>query len=97
MTESPIEILLVEDNPSDVALALHAFKQHHLANRVQVLRDGAEALEYFFGTGAYAGRDRPRCPGSCCSTSSCRWSAAWKYWSSSRPIRRPYKTNHNPG
>ncbi|MBK9710137.1 MAG: response regulator [Kouleothrix sp.] len=54
MTERPIEILLVEDNPSDVALALHAFKRHHLANRIQVIRDGAEALEYFFGDGAQA-------------------------------------------
>lgn len=63
MTESAIDILLVEDNPSDVALALHAFKKHNLANHIQVLRDGAEALEFLFGTGAYAQRDpasRPR-------------------------------------
>jgi len=57
MTETPIEILLVEDNPSDVALALHAFKKHHLANRVHVIRDGVEALEFIFCTGAYAQRD----------------------------------------
>lgn len=57
MTENPIEILLVEDNPSDVALALHAFKKHHLANRVQVIRDGAEALEFIFCTDRYAQRD----------------------------------------
>jgi two-component system, response regulator len=62
MTESPIEILLVEDNPSDVALALHAFKKHHLANHVQVLRDGAAALEFLFGTGAYAQRDITSAP-----------------------------------
>ena len=57
MTESAIDILLVEDDPSDVALALHAFKKHNLANHIQVLRDGVEALEFLFGTGAYAQRD----------------------------------------
>jgi len=57
------DILLVEDNPHDVELTLHALKRHHLANRIEVVRDGAEALEYLFATGAYAGRqieDRPR-------------------------------------
>jgi two-component system response regulator len=57
MIEGPVEILLVEDNPSDVALALHALKKHHLTNHIEVLRDGAEALEFLFGTGAYARRD----------------------------------------
>ncbi|MCC6510319.1 MAG: response regulator [Pirellulaceae bacterium] len=51
-----IEILLVEDNPSDIKLAMHAFEKHNLANRVHVLRDGAEALEYLFCTGKYLGR-----------------------------------------
>jgi two-component system response regulator len=63
MPESQVEILLVEDNPNDVKLALHAFKTHRLANRVQVVRDGAEALEFVFGRGRYAGRrieDGPR-------------------------------------
>jgi two-component system response regulator len=62
MTENPIEILLVEDNPSDVALALHAFRKHHIGNRIQVLRDGAEALEYLFATGSYAQRDITQVP-----------------------------------
>jgi two-component system response regulator len=57
MTELQVEILLVEDNPNDEALALHAFQKHNLANKVYVVRDGAEALEYIFCTGAYA--DRP--------------------------------------
>lgn len=57
MSESLVEILLVEDNPSDVALALHAFQRYQIANRVQVIRDGAEALEFLFCTGAYAHRD----------------------------------------
>ncbi len=51
-----VQILLVEDNPDDVKLALHAFNAHKLANRVHVARDGAEALEFIFCTGAYAGR-----------------------------------------
>jgi two-component system, response regulator len=50
-----IEILLVEDNTSDVKLAMPAFEKNNLANRVQVLRDGAEALEYLFHSGRYAG------------------------------------------
>jgi two-component system, response regulator len=53
----PIEILLVEDNPNDVELALHAFRKHKLSNKVHVARDGAEALEFLFREGAYA--DRP--------------------------------------
>jgi two-component system response regulator len=50
-------ILLVEDNPDDVKLTLRAFKQNNLGNHIVVARDGAEALDYMFGTGAYAGRD----------------------------------------
>jgi two-component system response regulator len=57
MTENCVQILLVEDNPSDVNLTLHAFQKHKIGNRVKVVRDGAEALEYLFATGAYAGRD----------------------------------------
>jgi two-component system response regulator len=52
-----IEILLVEDNPSDAELTLHALRKNKLTNRIHLVRDGAEALEYIFGTGAYAGRD----------------------------------------
>ena len=50
-------ILLVEDNPDDEALTLRAFKKHNITNHVVVAHDGAEALEYLFGTGRYAGRD----------------------------------------
>ena len=52
-----IEILLVEDNPYDVELTLRALKQHHIANHIHTVRDGAEALEFIFCTGAYARRD----------------------------------------
>ena len=57
MNEDSVEILLVEDNPTDVELTLHAFKKNKLTNRIRVVRDGAEALEFVFGTGAYQGRD----------------------------------------
>ena len=57
-----VEILLVEDNPDDVKLALHAFKKHKLANRIHVVRDGAEALEFIFCTGPYADRDIANSP-----------------------------------
>ena len=50
-------ILLVEDNPDDEALTIRALKQHNIANEVVVARNGAEALDYLFGTGAHEGRD----------------------------------------
>ena len=56
MLENSFEILLVEDNSSDEKLALHAFKLHNLDNKVYVVRDGAEALEFLYYTGAYANR-----------------------------------------
>lgn len=56
MPESYVEILLVEDNPHDVELTMHALKQHQLANRIHVARDGAEALDFLFCRGSYAGR-----------------------------------------
>ena len=55
-------ILLVEDNPDDVDLNLRALKKNKILNRVIVARDGAEALDYLFGTGAYAGRDLSEMP-----------------------------------
>jgi two-component system response regulator len=52
MTTSPVEILLVEDNPADLELTMHAFRSHRLANRVHVVRDGAEAIDFLFSSGA---------------------------------------------
>lgn len=50
-------ILLVEDNPDDEFLTLRALKANNIANEVVVARDGAEALDYLYATGRYAGRD----------------------------------------
>lgn len=44
-----MELLLVEDNPADVELTLHALAKHKLTNCIRVMRDGAEAIEYLFG------------------------------------------------
>jgi two-component system response regulator len=49
-------IILIEDNATDEELTLRAFRKSNIMNRVVVLRDGAEALDYFFQRGAYTGR-----------------------------------------
>lgn len=51
-----VELLLVEDDPRDLELALRALKKANFGNRIEVARDGAEALEFIFGEGAHAGR-----------------------------------------
>lgn len=57
---NPVEILLVEDNPADVELTLRALKKHNFANQVQVVHDGAQALDYLFGGGdGAASNDKP--------------------------------------
>jgi two-component system response regulator len=62
MAENSVEILLVEDNPNDVELTLHALKENNLTNRIEVVRDGAEALDFIFATGAYADRSLEQSP-----------------------------------
>jgi CheY-like chemotaxis protein len=55
-------IMLVEDNPDDVELTLRAFKKSNITNKVIIAKDGVEALDYFHGTGMYAGRDVKELP-----------------------------------
>jgi two-component system response regulator len=50
-------VLLVEDNPHDLELTMHALERGRLGNRVDIVRDGVEALDYLFGTGRHADRD----------------------------------------
>jgi two-component system, response regulator len=63
MTHENAQILLVEDNPKDLKLTLHALTSHKLANRVEVARDGEEALDYLLCRGKFSTRsfeDAPR-------------------------------------
>jgi two-component system response regulator len=55
-TVADVDILLVEDNPNDVELALRALRKQKLDAKVYVVRDGAEALDFIFATGNYATR-----------------------------------------
>jgi CheY-like chemotaxis protein len=55
-------ILLVEDNPDDVELTLHALKNNNIKNKVIVVNDGAEALDYLFGKGRYSDRNLNEMP-----------------------------------
>jgi two-component system response regulator len=58
----PVEILLIEDNLNDVELTLRALKKHNLTNFVQVVSDGAQALDYLFGSGVFSGQNKPLTP-----------------------------------
>ena len=62
MTNQLVEILLVEDNPDDEELTLHALKKVNLINRINVVHDGSEALDFIFCTGAYAHRSIENAP-----------------------------------
>ena len=59
MIKELLNILLVEDNPDDVELALHALKKNNIVNHVQVVRDGQEAMDYLFYTGKYDNSTHP--------------------------------------
>ena len=52
MAKQAVDLLLVEDNPNDEELTLHVLRKYNLANRIQVVRDGAEALEFLFDNGS---------------------------------------------
>lgn len=54
---TPVEILLVEDNPQDLELALRALRKANVANHIQVARDGEEALDFIFCQGEHSGRN----------------------------------------
>ncbi|PYV50163.1 MAG: two-component system response regulator [Acidobacteria bacterium] len=56
-TEGEVDILLVEDNPDDLELTLHALRREHLANNIFAVRDGEEALEFLFCTGRFKDRN----------------------------------------
>lgn len=60
--KDPVAILLVEDNPNDVELTLHALAAHALADRVHVARDGEEGLNYLFCQGEYVHRSSADLP-----------------------------------
>jgi len=60
--EYEIEILLVEDSPYDAELTIRELTRRHLANKLVHLKDGAEALDFIFGTGGYANRDTSQHP-----------------------------------
>ena len=55
-------ILLVEDNPDDALMTRRALKKNNICNDVVLIKDGAEALDYLFGTGPYEGRDHATTP-----------------------------------
>jgi len=56
-SSNAIEILLVEDDPNDRDMTLRALRKANLTNRIEIARDGAEALDFIFGEGTYAGRN----------------------------------------
>lgn len=57
MTEQPVEVLFVEDNPHDVEMTMRALRKHNFVNRVLHVADGAAALDYLFARGPYEGRN----------------------------------------
>ena len=61
-TVKEVEILLVEDNPTDAELAIRALKKSNLANKLVWVKDGAEALDFIFAGGAYSGRQMTEGP-----------------------------------
>lgn len=56
MAQKPVDILLVDDNPDDIELALYALRRNQLANHIQIVRDGVEALDFLFCRGKYSNR-----------------------------------------
>ena len=61
-TQTPIEILLVEDNENDAELTIRALKKRNLANYIRWVKDGEEALDFFFGADLDTSRIAPQSP-----------------------------------
>ena len=62
MNDNQVELLLVEDDPNDVELAMRSLRKHHLANKIHVARDGEEALDFLHARGPYAARNAAGLP-----------------------------------
>ena len=62
MSKDEVEILLVEDDPFDMDLTMRALEAEYIGNRIEVARDGAEALDFLFCRGAFSGRDPDQFP-----------------------------------
>lgn len=62
LATNDVELLLVEDSRGDEELTLHALHKYQLSHRIQVVRDGAEALDFVFSRGAFAGRPASSTP-----------------------------------
>jgi two-component system response regulator len=62
MEDTEIEILLVEDNNEDAEMTMKALRKHNLGNHIVHLKDGAEAIDFIFGTGKYENRDISKKP-----------------------------------
>jgi CheY-like chemotaxis protein len=62
MGSDELEILLIEDDPADAELTMRSLEANKLVNVLKPVTDGAEAIDYLFGTGAYSGRDTTRTP-----------------------------------
>ncbi len=62
MIDNAVDILLVEDNPNDVELTLHALRSKNISNHIHVVRDGAEALDFLFCKGEYKKRNCANAP-----------------------------------
>ena len=60
--EDPVEILLVEDSPHDAELTMHTLRRNHLANHLELVRDGEEALDFIFARGKYSNRSIENVP-----------------------------------
>jgi len=80
-------ILLVEDNPDDEELTRLAFEECRVANKLVVVRDGQEALDYLFLTGAYADRDARETPQVILLDMSCQSWMVWRCCTVCAPMR----------